>query len=568
MSRLAKQQPSVCTSDPLRDEEVCQKMAVLRQILASCYGPRGRLKQVHNNVGGPVLTTSTSGVLLKALTVSHPIPRLLTASILNHVSRFSDCGLFAGILSSALLEQARGLSVPPSAVASMFRRLTSLCTDYLQRDDCGCKVPVDFGSSRGLLALARAVIAAKPACMLTPGEAQHVSMQVLRAFLHTVPCSMPGPVFMGRMVVVPVEGRPVGNTAVVPGLLVDMPETLSPADAKRLGTGPLRLALFSASLAGDLPDMGDGTLEVDRGVSLEDAVTDQLLKVGEQVAQDGVQVCVCQRVVHPVLQQYLRKRDVIVVERLGVALMEPLIRLTGAQALASFRTPVPVESYGGLAGLGVQRCGSREMLQLLSDKDPTCCTLLLCHRTETALSELKMACQMAEHVLRLTLKVPWALLGGGCTETHLSSYIRHQSRGEESGATSELEFTRSDYLLAADAFCRALLTVARSLEHDGGDRLIDMSHGHCWAVPVGVAPRAPWREVLGSCGCGLVAPGGGLEWTPLSTEHPPFSPAPPLATAAEPLVLDSFSAKLNALQVAVETANLILDIKYIVQDVN
>lgn len=37
-------------------------------------------------------------------------------------------------------------------------------------------------------------------------------------------------------------------------------------------------------------------------------------------------------------------------------------------------------------------------------------------------------CETAEHVLQLTMKEPLALLGGGCTETHLASYIRHKVR--------------------------------------------------------------------------------------------------------------------------------------------
>lgn len=37
---------------------------------------------------------------------------------------------------------------------------------------------------------------------------------------------------------------------------------------------------------------------------------------------------------------------------------------------------------------------------------------------------LQIACQTAEDVLRLSLTKPFALLGGGCTETHLASYIR------------------------------------------------------------------------------------------------------------------------------------------------
>lgn len=38
---------------------------------------------------------------------------------------------------------------------------------------------------------------------------------------------------------------------------------------------------------------------------------------------------------------------------------------------------------------------------------------------------LKVTCQRAEHVLRLTLKEPYALIGGGCTETVLSAYLKY-----------------------------------------------------------------------------------------------------------------------------------------------
>ncbi|KAJ8412761.1 hypothetical protein AAFF_G00117120 [Aldrovandia affinis] len=568
MSRLSKKQPSVCTSDPLSDGEVCRKLAVLRQILTSCFGPCGRLKQIHNNVGGHVLTTSTSAVLLKSLTMSHPVQKLLAASVLNHVSRFSDCGLFAGILCSSLVDHARGLSVQPGMVAAVYRRLLGLCGSYLSRDNCGCKVPVDLGSSHSLLALVRGVVTSKPACMLTHGEARHIGVRVVQAFLHTIPHHSPGPVCLGKTVTVAVEGRPVGDSTVLPGLLVDLPETLRPADLEQLAQGAFRLALFSVSLAGDLSEPGEGTYEVDWEVCLEATVLGQLLRLAEQVVRDGVRVFVCQRVVHPVLQQYLRKHGVIVVERLGIALLEPLIRATGAQAVATFQTPVPAQSYGQVAGLCVQHCGSREMLHLLPAGDSACCTLVLCHRNETMLNELKVACQRAEHILRLTLKEPWALLGGGCTETHLCAYIRHQCHSDVCRAMPELGCTRADYLQVADGFCRSLDAVGRALEHDDGERLVDLTHGHHWAVPVGAPPQASWGDVVGSCGCGLMPPRRDLEWSPLSTEYPPFSPAPPVDTEAHPLVLDSFPAKSNALQVAVETANLLLDLKYIIEDVS
>ncbi|KAI1894689.1 hypothetical protein AGOR_G00118340 [Albula goreensis] len=566
MSRISKKQPSVCTPDPLADVEVYHKLAVLGQVLSSCFGPHGRLKQIHNSVGGHILTTSTSAVLLKALTLSHPLLKLLAASVLNHVSRFSDCGLFAAILSCALVDQARGLSVESSIVSGVYRRLLGQCSNYLNQEDCGCKVPVDFGSSRSLLALARGVITSKPTCMLMHREAQHISKQVLQAFLQTIPLNTLGSVTLGKMVVVPVEGRPVGDTTVLPGLLVDMPEMLHLTDVEHLGQGPLRLALFKVSLAGDLSKSGEGTLEVDWEACLEAAILEQLLRLGEQMVQDGVHVFACQRVVHPVLQQYLKKHGIIVVERLGIALMEPLIRVTGAQAVATFQIPIPVQSYGQVAGLGVRRFGSRDMLHMLPAGNQDCCTLVLCHRNETALNELKVACQRADHILRLTLKEPWALLGAGCTETHLGAYIKHQSRIDVSEAVSELGCSHADYLLAADAFFRSLDSTARALEHDGQGCLVDLTYGHRWVVPGGTIPIT-WGAEVGSCGCGLMHPRGNLDWVPLSTEYLPFSPTPP-DTGAYPLVLDSFPAKLNALQVAVETANLILELKYIIEDVN
>ncbi|XP_018595518.1 molecular chaperone MKKS isoform X2 [Scleropages formosus] len=567
MSRLSKKQPSVCTAAPLTDSNVSQKLAVLHQILTSCLGPSGRLKQIHNDVGGHVLTTSTSSVLLKAVQLSHPVPKLLAAAVLNHTSRFGDCGLFAGVLCSALLVEARRLMVEPPAVATVYRQLLGLCTTYLTQEDCSCKVRVEFSSSRDLLTLTRSVLTSKPACMLTQVEAEHIVLQVVQAFLLTVPSSTTGRVRLGTAVTHLVEGQPpMASTALV-GLLVDMPEQLRAADVERLGAD-LRVALFSTSLAGDLAEEGDGSLEVHGETIVEEAVLQQLLELGEQLVTDGVRLLACQKVVHPVLRHMLRGRGLVVAERLGLALMEPFVQMTGAQPVATFQVAVPFSCYGCVGTLGVHRCGSRELLHLLPAGDPAVCTLVLCHRSETSLDELKVTCQTAEQVLRQTLKEPSALLGGGCTESHLASYIRHKSKTVVTQATSDLGCSRSDYLLAAEGFCRSLEATARALESDTTVSLMDLCHAHRWPTSAAPPPGVSWAELVGSCGCGLISGQSNMEWTPLGTGHEPFPPAPLINTASQPHVLDSFPAKLNALQVAVETANLILDLKYIIQDKN
>lgn len=326
MSRLVKKSPSLCTDLPLDNADICNKLNLLRQLLRSCLGPTARLKHVHNNIGGQVVTTSSSSVLLPSISSSQPFINLIKASILNHVSRFSDCGLFAGIFCLAVVDQAKQSGLRASVAVRVNKHLLALCTSYLQREDCGCKVKLDFCSSQNLITLARSIISSKPACVLTEPETLHISKLAVQAFLLTIPCTSKDTVSLGKTLTVPVEGHSVLNSAVFPGLLMDMPDGLNNLDNVSV---PIRMVLFSVSLAGELCELGDGMIEVHPGVDTDSQILDQLLEVGKQVVKDEVKFFVCQKVIHPVLQQYLRSHGVVVVERVGITLMEPLIQLTG-----------------------------------------------------------------------------------------------------------------------------------------------------------------------------------------------------------------------------------------------
>ncbi|XP_029377418.1 molecular chaperone MKKS isoform X2 [Echeneis naucrates] len=519
MARLVRKSPSLCTDLPLDNDDISTKLNLLRKLLTSCFGPTGKLKQVHNNVGGHVVTTSTSSVLLPAVSSSQPFVNLIKTSILNHVSRFSDCGLFAAALCLALTERAKQSGLGGNVAIGLNQHLLSLCVGYLQRDDCGCKVKLDFCSSQNLMTLARSVISSKPACVLTEQETLHLSRLAVQAFLLTVPCDSPGTVTLGRTVTVPVEGHSVLNSAVFPGLLVDITDAIYPIKAGTLNSNLLCTVLFSASLAGDLSELGDGIIEVHDGADPDSQILDQLLEIG-------------------------------------------------AQPVAALHTTLPVKAYGKVRELTLRQFGSKTMLQLHPPGESAICTMVLCHRNETMLSELKVVCLKTEHVLRLTLREPSALLGGGCTETHLAAYIRHKSMSKAAETALELGCSQTEYHLGTEVFCRSLESVAAALEHNGGNSLIDLTHAHHWILPADVM-REYGEESFGFCGCGLVESSPSKRWTYLNTNYTEFSPESLCGNATQqPRVLDSFVAKLNALQVAVETANLALDVRYIIQDVN
>lgn len=569
MFRLEAKKPSLCKSEPLTSERVRATLSVLKGVLTSCYGPSGRLKQLHNGLGGSVRTTSQSSALLSNLSVTHPIVKILTTSVQNHVSCFSDCGLFTAILCCNLIENVHRIGLTPTTVIKLNKRLLSLCTSYLKSEVCGCRIPVNFSSTQILLCLVRSVLTSKPACMLTGKEIEHISTLILRAFLLTVPENTEGHIILGKSIIVPLKGQKVIDSTVLPGILIERSEVqlMKILPSK---TDSFKVALFRMSLSGDLSDTGEGTIVVNYSVSLENAVLDQLLNLGRQLVDDHVDLVMCQKVIHPSLKQFLSMHHVIAIDRVGVALMEPLSKMTGTQPIGSLSSISP-SSYGSVKDLCTAKFGFKCFFHLIPNEE-TVCSLLLGNRNDTVWDELKLTCETALHVLQLTIKEPHVLLGGGCTETHLAAYIRYQTLNKPENILKDGWCTQTELQLITEAFCSALESLTGSLEHDGGEILTDMKYGHLWSVQVDSPSVVHWPDLLSRCGCGLYSSQEELNWSFLRSAQRPFAPQPCLpheaVGSANNLTLDCFTAKLSGLKVAVETANLILDLSYVIEDKN
>lgn len=570
MSRLEAKKPSICRSEPLTGERTRASLAALRGLVTSCYGPAGRLKQLHNGRGGSVVTTSQSAALLAGLPVSTPVLKVLTAAVRNHVACFSDGGLFTAILCCNLVENVQRLGLTPTTVIKLNKHLLSLCTSYLKSEVCACRIPVDFSSTQILLSLVRSILTSKPACMLIAKEVDHISTLILRAFLLTIPESAQEHIILGKSIIVPLKGQRVIDSAVLPGILIEVSEVQLMKILPIKKSDSFKVALFGVSLSGDLSDTGEGTLLVSYGVSLENAALDQLFNLGKQLVSDRVDLVLCQKVIHPSLKQFLRTHHVIAVDRIGVSLMEPLSKVTGAWPIGSLGSISP-SSYGSIKDLCIAKFGCKHFFHLIPNKT-TICSLLLCNRNDTAWDELKLTCQTALHALQLTIKDPYVLLGGGCTETHLVAYIRHKTRNEPESVLQDEGCSQTELQLIADAFCSALESLAGSLEHDGGEILTDSKYGHFWSVQADLPSAVNWPDLLSRCGCGLYSSQEELSWSFLRSARHPFPPQTCLSReatgSASTLTLDCFTAKLSGLQVAVETASLILDLSCVIEDTN
>lgn len=67
-----------------------------------------------------------------------------------------------------------------------------------------------------------------------------------------------------------------------------------------------------------------------------------------------------------------------------------LLCVSGALIMASLCSPIPAKAYGQIEGLHLRRIGSKEFLQLLPSGEAAVNTMVLCHRNDTVLEELKV----------------------------------------------------------------------------------------------------------------------------------------------------------------------------------
>lgn len=67
-----------------------------------------------------------------------------------------------------------------------------------------------------------------------------------------------------------------------------------------------------------------------------------------------------------------------------------LFKKTGAQPVATLHTTLSAKAYGMVRGVTVRQFGSKTMLHLHPPGESAICTMVLCHRNETMLSELKV----------------------------------------------------------------------------------------------------------------------------------------------------------------------------------
>lgn len=581
VSRLSRRSEwnSQITAQPLDDLKVKNILKTLKDLVYSARGPNGRLKFFQSSSGGHVTVTSTSSKILHSLSgLSHPILRLTLAAVQGHLDNYSDGGLQTALLLVSLVQSSLDLPIPRALLTQLYHHSMEILKNHLK--SCQWKIKLDIGNMKSMMTLINSIIGTKPACRLSESERRHIGVLILQAFVKSIPSGAarqgsPETVLTPeRILILTCEGDSVEESRVLEGVVLRAPDiaTFQHQGKTLVGNSP-KVALYNISMAGDTEEWFAGDVRTETTgtgdkFTLTNAVLRQIIKLSDWLVAAGVRVIACQKCVHPFLKTYLRDKGAFVVDRLSILHISAVQRLTGATILSTFSMEISEESFGQLERIDHVVLNDKSYIHLYPKSSSSQInTLVLCSPDETSLEELKTVSQAAVCALYETLACPFVVPGAGCLDTHLASLLRQYAQRSGSRVAEEFACTKSQFVAAINNMARCLESLARSLEHDGGGHVTDLTNHHHWSVSPGALTLTPNNP---RCLCGLVSRDGSMEWN-LMEETVTVSHSNTCACTddivqkvTDNTVLDIFSMKMNSFTTAIETANAILRVHCIV----
>lgn len=421
---------------------------------------KNRVKLLMNSFGSDVTTTTSSGTLLspsRMRSESNLLKALLTL-ISGHVSHHKDGGLLLTIVASSLISSALEKNMPVFLITQAYQQAKQWILEYLNDPLCPVRLRIRWNDMSSITAIARTVLASKPACRWSRKSLKVVSDAVVEAFITSLGSSSPcdgsddgdgeDTNISPSVRFVPWMGKCTASTSTAPNsILLDLPLPVSAA-TPIVG---VTIALFDISI--ETPESGlnlkSAIVSVDGDVPLwtvKGEEEEALKKLGDILASCKVTLCASQKLIHPFLKQYLHSLGIVALERLSLRHIAAVRDLSGALVLSTWdRLDQVQRSLGRLAMVDTRTIGKKTyiLMNAVDGSDGTVpkatkrrlrpiSTIILAAPDEPSYDELQATVDTTISTLTTLLNNPILVAGGGVTDLHVAAMIRRRCMVEES----------------------------------------------------------------------------------------------------------------------------------------
>jgi len=487
--------PNCYTCDDLKDD-----LDQFSLTCESCIGPNGTLKMI-TSTSGALVTTSSSNRLWNLIEFDHPFAEFVIQASKN----ISDHKLYFASFATRLLKSNAKI-IDHEKVVEIIEKAA---------------VNIDVGKLNHMISIARSIMKtkAKSAGLLT-NEVDALSVKIVEAWLKSLPEESDE---LGEVVVKVHEGGGSDNAVVTKGLLYGHDPTYD--DSIQNIKGPIKVAIFNLML--DKFQSGEEWTGLELEYDRTSADRWEELDIVPQLRGLGVGLVCCQKVIGQGVKRRLEQEGITVVDRLGTAGHDRLVRMSGATSVSSIHYRLKAGDMGCLDILETIEIKNKKYIRL-DNKDSGQVSLNVGSLGEDQAEELENVIKKALDGLvnLVTQKEPKVLPGGGCLESILALQL---------GGNQEIQKT-----LMKLALVPSRLNIAESF--------IDLKHGHLWA-----------GEEKNCCVCGLSTYADNLALVPaleIYTNTSPSKPVEPIPVLpnSKQLIVDCFTVKKDSILLALETA--------------
>ena len=469
-------------------------------------GPKGMDKMLVDSIGDVVITND-GATILKEMDIEHPAAKMVVEVAKAQDDEVGDGTTTAVVLVGELLREAEELlseDVHPTIIAAGFNLAARKATDVLTE--------MAFeGDDATLKHVAMTAITGKGAEMML-GTIADIVVEAVQLVAEDVD---------GKKTVDPDDisvvrryGASVDDSKLVHGLIIDKEKVhpLMPTTVK-----DAKIALLNVGLEIEKTEI-DAKIEINDPGQMQsfwDEEERRLESIADKVIASGANVVFCQKGIDDLVQHYLAKAGILAGRRVKKSDMKRLEKATGGKITDTLEDIAQL----GYAGLVQERkVGDNEMIFVEKTQNPKAVSILLRGSIEHVVDEMDRAVNDALKVVSLTLEKNQVLAGGGAPEIELAMALRDYATtfgGREQ--------------LSVRAFANAMEIIPKTLiENAGGDpldKLVELRSAH----------------ESGDRNAGISVDGEVRDMLALN-------------------VVDPLRVKLNAVESAMETANMILRI--------
>ncbi|XP_071547120.1 molecular chaperone MKKS-like isoform X2 [Panulirus ornatus] len=394
--------------DPAYISMLCQ----YRRLLFSMYGPKGSSVLISNAAGREILIASSSEVI-KQLSFNHPSVKYINALISAQHATCGLNGLYTGALCVRLLEEALRCEedVPHPVLSDISEWIISELLDLLSKYPAEVTLDLDIGDMEQVTSFVKTILRAKNCLNLSTPAVHDLSLNIVRAFLKSVPNEYSSNGF-GHVYIATQEGSSCTEGMVFDGVLHREPD-ICPQRIEKMGVHNIfSILLFSVPILcveGRNISMhwrGRGTVE-------ENFINKVLPSLLSCMKRRNIHILASQKPIHPVIKFELERKGYLVLERMGTSTTEAVMKVSGCQAVSDLCN-LSVELDNVLLGklTTVQHIVYNQKTYILLDYTESCVsTLLLPVASPSILSTLKVG----NIFIRVFMELALQLCGGSST---------------------------------------------------------------------------------------------------------------------------------------------------------